>query len=334
MKLRYYVAVRLLLIIPTMLIILSTVFFLMHVLPGDPVRMLYGDKVPEEFVQQVRHQWGLDKPISEQFVNYMIKVASGNLGVSLVYKIDVLDKIKQCYPTTLELAIGGILLSVIVGIPLGIISSINKDGKIDNLIKIITLYLYSNPTFWLALLCQLYLGVMLGILPILGRSPTAILHNITGMPVLDALLALDFRAFTENFRFMILPWFVTAMGLVPRLVRMTRAAMLNVLGEDYITTARAKGLTENIVFFRHALRNAILPIVTIVGTSFAFLMGGTVITEQIFALPGIGRLLFDSLSNRDFEMIQGIVIVFSIIIIFVNTFTDVTYAIADPRVEY
>ena len=120
MKLRYYVVVRLLLIIPTMLIILSTVFFLMHVLPGDPVRMLYGDKVPEEFVQQTRHQWGLDKPISEQFVNYMIQVASGNFGVSLVYKIDVLDKIKQCYPTTLELALGGIFLSIIVGIPFGI----------------------------------------------------------------------------------------------------------------------------------------------------------------------------------------------------------------------
>ena len=335
MKLRYYMTIRLGLIIPTLLIILSAVFVLMHVLPGDPVRMMYGDKVPEEFIIMVRHKWGLDRPIYIQYIDYLKKLLNGNLGVSIIYKIRVLDKIKQVYPTTIELAFGGIFFSLFIGIPLGILSALKRGGTIDNIIRVMTLYIYSNPSFWLALLFQLFFGVLLGVFPISGRSPSySNLYKITGLVILDCLLSLDFRAAAINLRYMILPWITVGIGMIPRLTRISRAAMLNVLGEDYITTARAKGIKEYNVVFRHALRNAILPIITIVGGSFAWLMGGTVITESIFSLPGMGRLLYDGLLGRDFELIQGIVVVYAIVVIIVNTFVDVIYAVADPRVEY
>lgn len=307
----------------------------MHILPGDPVRMMYGDKVPEEFIIEVRHAWGLDKPIYIQFIDYLQKLSKGNLGVSLLYKTTVLAQIKQAYPVSIELAFGGILLSLFCGIPLGIISALKRGGRIDNTIRVITLYIYSNPSFWIALVLQLFFGVYLGMLPISGRSVKySNLYSITGLSILDSLLSLDFRAAAMNIRYMLLPWITIGIGMIPRLTRMSRASMLNVLGEDYISTARAKGLKEITIILRHALRNAILPIITIVGGSFAWLMGGTVITESIFSLPGLGRLLYNGLLGRDFELIQGIVVMYAIIVIVVNTFVDVIYAIADPRVEY
>lgn len=335
MKLRYYVVLRFGMIIPTILILMTTVFFLMHVLPGDPVRIMYGEEYPDAYIEEMRHVLGLDRPIYIQYIDYLNKFLRGDLGDSFLYKVPVIDKVRDVYPTTIELTIGGIILAVFMGIPLGILAALKRGTKIDHTIRILSLYLYSNPGFWLALLLQLFFGVTLGLLPISGRiSPTSTLNRVTGLLVLDSLLAMDFRALIESLRYLILPCFTIGITRVPRLSRISRATMLNVLGEDYITTARAKGLRERVVVYKHGLRNAILPIITMIGGSFAGLLGGTVITEKIFSLPGLGRLLVLALGGRDFEMIQGVVAIYAIVVITMNTIVDVIYAAADPRVKF
>jgi len=322
-------------IIPTMFLLLTSVFFLMHIIPGDPVRLAYGDEMPEEFIQDIRHRMGLDRPIHEQYIEYMKRFIRGDLGISFTYKIPVRYKMLERYPTTLELTLGGIILAVFLGVPLGILAALKKGGAIDHIIRIMSLYLYSNPSFWLALLFQLYLGVVLGIFPISGRfNLIGRVPHVTGIILFDSLLAQDFQVFWGNFRYMFMPWLTIGIVRVPMLSRISRASMLNVFGEDYMTTARAKGLREWLVVYRHGLRNAILPIITSIGGSFTWLLGGTVIIEKIFSLPGMGSLLMDGLMGRDFAMIQGIVGIYAIIVVLTNTFIDVCYAAADPRVKF
>jgi len=335
MKLRYYIFLRILMVIPTVIILLTTVFFLMHIIPGDPVTIMFGDEMPNEFLDEIRHRLGLDRPMYIQYIDYMSRFFRGDLGISYRFKIPVTYKVRDVFPTTIELTIGGILLAILIGIPLGLLASLKKGGIIDHIIRLASLYLYSNPNFWLALLFQLYFGVMLRMLPISGRSPyIGYLPRVTGIMIVDSLLALDFRAFRETIRYMILPWLTVGITRVPYLSRISRAAMLNELGEDYIITARAKGLKKSIIIYKHALRNAILPIITSIGGSFAFLLGGTVIVEKIFSLPGMGSLLMEGLTGRDFNMIQGVVGIYAIIVIVVNTLVDVLYAVADPRVKF
>ena len=322
-------------IIPTLLILLTTVFFLMHVIPGDPVRIMFGEEMPEDAIEEMRHQLGLDRPIYIQYVDYMTKFFRGDLGVSWLFKVPVIHKVKEVYPTTLEIAIGGLILAASMGVPIGILAALKRGTKIDHTIRILTLYLYSNPGFWLALLLQLLFGVLLGLLPISGRSPvTSTLHRVTGLLIIDSIIALDFRAFIENLRYLILPCLTIGITSIPMLSRLSRAAMLNELGEDYIITARAKGLPERVVVYKHALRNATLPIITSLGGTFIGLLGGTVITEKIFSLPGLGRLLLESLTGRDFDMIQGVVGVYAVIVVLLNTIVDLIYASADPRVKF
>lgn len=322
-------------IIPTMFLLLTSVFFLMHIIPGDPVRLAYGDEMPEEFIQDIRHRMGLDRPIHEQYIDYMKRFIRGDLGISFTYKIPVRYKMLERYPTTLELTLGGIILAVLLGVPLGILAALKKGGTIDHIIRIMSLYLYSNPSFWLALLFQLYLGVVLGIFPISGRfNLISRVPHVTGIILFDSLLAQDLQVFWGNFRYMFMPWLTIGIVRVPMLSRISRASMLNVFGEDYMTTARAKGLREWLVVYRHGLRNAILPIITSIGGSFTWLLGGTVIIEKIFSLPGMGSLLMDGLMGRDFAMIQGIVGIYAIIVVLTNTFIDVCYAAADPRVKF
>lgn len=322
-------------IVPTLLILLTTVFLIMHILPGDPVRIMYGDELDEKYMQEIRHKIGLDRPIYVQYIDYMGRFFRGDLGISFMWKVPVIDKVKEVYPTTIELTIGGLSIAILMGIPLGLLAALKKGGTIDHVIRVLSLYLYSNPGFWLALIFQIVFGLWLKLLPISGRSPIASsIPRVTGLLVLDSLLALDFRALIENLRSLVLPCLTIGIVRVPRLSRISRAAMLNVLGEDYITTARAKGLQERIIVYKHGLRNAILPIITVVGGSFAGLLGGTVITEKIFSLPGLGRLLLEALKGRDFLMIQGVVGIYAVVVIIVNTLIDVLYATADPRVKF
>jgi len=335
MKLRYYLSMRLLLAIPTFLLLMTGVFFMMHVLPGDPVTIMFGDRYPTAYIDEIKAAYGLDRPLWDQYVEFLQDLTSFDLGISMVYKVPVIRKVRDVFPTTIEVAIGGLLLAIIMGVPLGVISALKRDTPFDHITRIVTLYLHSTPGFWLALLMQLALGFYLDIVPISGRSPPGFrLTEITGMYVVDSLLTLNFKALRQSVRYLLLPWLTIAITTVPYLSRLSRAAMLNVLGDDYITTARAKGLPDRVITYKHALRNALLPIVTSVGGSFTALLGGTVITEKIFALPGLGGLLMDALTSRDFTMIQGVVAIYAIIVVLMNTIIDIVYAMADPRVKY
>jgi ABC-type dipeptide/oligopeptide/nickel transport system permease component len=335
MKLRYYVILRTLLIVPTVVILLSMVFFMMHIIPGDPVQVLYGEELPEEYLDQVRHELGLDRPMYIQYIDYMSKFFRGDLGISFRYKVPVWTKIVDVYPVTLELTIFALTLSVFMGIPLGILAALKRNTFIDHIIRALSLYLYSNPSFWTALLLQLVFGLWLGILPISGRTPPGFHYQrITGLLTIDSLLNGDISSMIQSLRYLILPSLSIALSSLPMLSRITRASLIDVLGEDYIKTARATGVQESKIVSEHALRNALLPVITSVGFSFTWLLGGSTITEQIFGLPGLGSLLITSLSGRDFTLIQGIIGVYAIVVVSLNTFVDVIYAMADPRVKF
>jgi ABC-type dipeptide/oligopeptide/nickel transport system permease component len=324
-----------LLIIPTVVILLSTVFFLMHIIPGDPVRVMYGEELPEEYLQEVRHSLGLDRPMYIQYIEYMTNFFRGDLGISFIYKIPVIKKIIDVYPVTVELTVFSIILTVIMGVPLGILAALKRDSFFDHFVRGLSLYLYSNPSFWTALLLQLIFGLWLGVLPLNGRTPPNFaVERVTGLLTLDSLLALDFKSFYRALSYLVLPAFSISLGSLPMLSRITRASLLDVLGEDYIKTARATGVSEINIVYKHALRNAILPVITSIGFSFIWLLGGATIIEQIFGLPGLGSLLINSLTGRDFNLVQGIVGIYAIVVVMLNTFVDVVYAMADPRVKF
>lgn len=335
MKLRYYVTYRLVMAIPTIFLLLTSVFFLMQILPGDPIVIMYGEQFPTQYVDQIRHNLGLDRPIYEQYMSYLGNLVRGDLGISLIYKIPVIQKIRQVYPVTLEVAFSGLLFASIIGVPMGIIAAVRRDGIFDQVSRFLMLYIHSNPGFWIALLFQLFFGFFLGWFPISGRSPPSFeLPNITGIHLLDSILLLDYTAFTQTLTYLFLPCLTIAITSIPTLSRLTRAAMLNVLGEDYMVTAKAKGIPERAIIFKHGMRNGLLPVITSIGGTFTWLLGGTVIAEKIFALPGLGSLLMESLLGRDFTMIQGIVAIYAVIVVTMNTLIDIIYALADPRVRY
>jgi len=307
----------------------------MQVLPGDPIVIMYGEQFPTEFVDQIRHNLGLDRPISEQYLSYLGNLVRGDLGISLIYKIPVSQKIRQVYPVTLEVAFAGLLFATLIGVPLGVIAAVRRDGIFDQVSRFLMLYIHSNPSFWIALLFQLFFGLYLGWFPISGRSPPSFdLQNITGIHLLDSILLLDYTAFTQSLKYLFLPCLTIAITSIPTLSRLTRASMLNVLGEDYMVTAKAKGLPERVIIFKHGMRNGLLPVITSIGGTFTWLLGGTVIAEKIFALPGLGSLLMGSLLGRDFTMIQGIVAFYAVIVVIMNTLIDIIYALADPRIKY
>jgi len=321
--------------IPTVVILLSTVFFMMHIIPGDPVRVMYGEELPEEYIQEVRHELGLDRPMYVQYIDYMKNFFRGDLGISFRYKIPVIKKIIDVYPVTLELTVFAMLLSVFMGVPLGILAALKRDSFFDHAVRALSLYLYSNPSFWTALLLQLIFGLWLGVLPISGRTPPSFaVTRVTGLLTLDSLLALDFNSFFKAISYLVLPSLSIALGSLPMLSRITRASLVDVLGEDYIKTARATGVPEIGIVYKHALRNALLPVITSIGFSFTWLLGGSTIIEQIFGLPGLGSLLITSLTGRDFNLIQGIIGVYAIVVVMLNTVVDVVYAMADPRVKF
>lgn len=307
----------------------------MQVLPGDPIVIMYGEQFPTEFVDQIRQNLGLDRPISEQYLSYLGNLVRGDLGVSLIYKIPVSQKIRQVYPVTLEVAFAGLLFATLIGVPLGVIAAVRRDGIFDQVSRFLMLYIHSNPSFWIALLFQLFFGLYLGWFPISGRSPPSFdLQNITGIHLLDSILLLDYTAFTQSLKYLFLPCLTIAITSIPTLSRLTRASMLNVLGEDYMVTAKAKGIPERVIIFKHGMRNGLLPVITSIGGTFTWLLGGTVIAEKIFALPGLGSLLMGSLLGRDFTMIQGIVAFYAVIVVIMNTLIDIIYALADPRIKY
>ncbi|MCL5076211.1 MAG: ABC transporter permease [Chloroflexi bacterium] len=298
---------RLLITIPVLLGVATVVFLVLRVIPGDPAVIMAGDTARYEDIQLIRHKLGLDRPLYVQYLDYLWKASRGDLGFSLQTGRDVSWEILSRLPATLDLALASIALALGIGLPLGVYAAVKRRSWADRSVLLCSVLGISLPSFWVGLMLIIVFSVQLGFLPTGGKDGLAhfILPSIT--------LAL-------------IPLFIIA--------RTMRSSMLEVLQRDYLRTARGKGLPEVLVIGRHALRNALIPVITIVGLNFGAMLSGAVIVETVFAWPGIGRLLIDSVNFRDFPMVQGITLVFATLFIMTNLLVDVAYAVIDPRIRY
>lgn len=301
-----FIAKRLLQIIPVILGVTLVVFLIMQMVPGDPAAVLAGEGASQETIEQYREDLGLNRPIVEQYLSYVGNVFQGDLGNSLKNKQPVLDEILLRLPITMELAFYSILITIVLGLAAGIISAIKPYSIRDVTVTVIALLGISVPSFWLGLLLMYLFSVKLQWLPVAGwDSPSSI----------------------------ILPAITLGVGGAAIVARMTRSSMLDVIGQDYIRTARAKGLKGYVVIYKHALRNALIPVITVVGLQFGSLLGGTVLVESVFAINGLGRMIVDAIRTRDLPMVQGGVLVASLVFVFVNLLVDVMYRAVNKRID-
>jgi peptide/nickel transport system permease protein len=322
-------------IIPVLLGVSIVVFFMVRAIPGDPAQLLLGQQATQEQVQQVRQNMGLDKPVIVQYGIFLADALRGDLGNSIVTGRPVTTELLARFPATLELTAFAMFVAILVGVPVGVISAVKQYSLLDKFTSVLALTGISMPIFWLAMILIVIFFVNLGWLPFPGRLSTGYaVTSITGLVLVDSLLTLNFAAFWDGLKHLILP--AIALGTIPMAVimRMTRSSMLEVMGEDYVRTARAKGVVPWRVIFKHALRNAMLPTVTVIGLQAGLLMGGAVITETIFSWPGVGQIAYDSVNRRDYAMIQGVVLYGATLFVLVNLLVDVLYAVLDPRVRY
>ncbi len=325
---------RLLALLPVLLLVLVIVFALTRLIPGDPAVTLLGPGATSQQIEALRAQLRLNEPALWQFLHYLGGVLSGDLGRSLKSNAPVLSEIAARLPATLELTVLATLLAVMVGVPVGVLSAIRANTVLDHAVRVISLAGVSMPAFLLAVLLQLVFGIWLGWLPISGRTSPYVLDDpITGFAVPDALLWGDYESAWDAALRLVLPVMVLAAFLAATLARFIRNAMLEAMAEDYICTARAKGLPPRSVIFVHGLRNALLPAVTILGLKSAELLGGAILTETVFAWPGIGRYMFEAIRNRDYPVVQGATLVFAAMFMLVSLAVDVLHGVLDPRVR-
>lgn len=308
---RRYILRRLLHFLPVLFGLTIFVFLIIHLIPGDPARIMLGIRATPENIERLRHALGLDKSLIVQYLTFLLNLFRGDLGTSIAYRTGVLGVILQRLPATLMLICLGALISVSFAVPLGVISALRPGGVQDNAIRLTTLFGFTMPSFWVALLMMMFFGIRLGVFPVSGFG----------------------RSFGDRIWHLVLPSIVLGLYLTPVILRPLRASILESLQANFVTTARAKGLKEWEVTFRHALRNALIPSVTIFGVNIGWLLGGTVVIEATFALPGIGMLLIGSIFKRDYPMVQGVTLVFGFLIITINFITDILYSYLDPRIR-
>ncbi len=330
-----YIARRLVQLVPVLLGISVLVFVGMHIVPGDVAQMLAGEKGTAADVQRIRHQLGLDRPLYVQYGAFLLGAVRGDFGISLRTRQPVFWEIMQALPTTVELSCAALLFAVGAGLALGLLAARYPRTLLDAGAMTGVLVGVSMPVFWTGILLLLVFGGLLGWFPLGSMLDEGMrYHRITGMPLLDGLLTGDLAVVASNLRHLVLPAVALGATSMATIARMARSTMLEVLGLDYIRTARAKGLAEPSVVGRHALRNALLPVVTVVGLQLGLLLSGAVLTETIFALPGLGRLAITSVLARDYPVVQGVVIVGAGIFVLANLLVDVLYAYLDPRIRY
>jgi ABC-type dipeptide/oligopeptide/nickel transport system permease component len=302
-----FVGLRLLLSLPALWLILSMVFLLVHIVPGDPVAQMLGEGARAEDLQQLRHALNLDQPVRTQYFHYIAGIFHGDLGQSFRFQQPVLRVIADHYPATLQLSIVALAVCALIGIFGGILAAQKRGTPTDTTVGVLTLFGLSIPNFALGPVLMLVFAVTLGWLPVTGRGGVS--H-------------------------MVLPALTLGAALAAILTRMVRIAVMEELSSDYVRTARAKGLSESAVLFRHAFRNALIPILTIFGLQFGALLAGTIVTETIFSWPGIGRLTVQAINARDYPLLQGCILLIAVTYVFVNLLTDVVYAVVDPRVRF
>ena len=322
-------------VIPVLLGVSILVFSFIHLIPGDPALTMLGERATPEKVAEVRQQLGLDRPIHEQYLIYLGKLLRGDLGTSIVRGDPVLTDLLRRFPATVELATSAIVLALLAGIPIGIISAVWRNSFVDSVSRIWALTGVSMPIFWLGLMLAWFFGVQLRWLPTGFRLDTGTsFEPWTNFVILDAALQGNWAVLRDALRHVILP--AVALATIPLAViaRMTRASMLEVLSQEYIRTAEAKGLSQSAVILRHALRNALLPVLTVVGLQVGHLLAGAILTETIFSWPGIGLWVYESIESRDYAIVQGASLFIAVIFVVVNAVTDLLYAAADPRIKY
>jgi peptide/nickel transport system permease protein len=334
--LRRYIVVRIFLTIPMLLILVTVVFFVLRVIPGDPALAILREGASDEQLASFRAAAGLDVPVHVQYLRFVGGLIRLDFGESMTRHVPVIDEIKNFFPATLELAIFAMLVTATVGIAFGSYAAKHRKKGRDYAIRVSSIILYSIPIFWLGIMFQMVFGAQLGWLPVAGRlsagnTPET---SITGLYTIDAILTADWDLFVDAGRHLILPSITLGLVLAGIFIRLTRANMLDVLEEDYITAGRARGLKERILVYKHGLRNAFIPIVTLLGLQAALLLAGAILTETTFSWPGLGRLVVDRIYDRDFTTLQGSIIFFAIIVASVSLFVDILYGFLDPRIRY
>ena len=308
-----FVALRLVMALPTLWAVLSLVFVLVRIVPGDPALVILGDQATEQALVALRHRMGLDVPLWDQYLQFMGQVLQGDLGQSMVRNRPVWGEVATVLPYTLELTFVGIFLGVVMGLPLGVLAAQHRGGWIDAVARWTSLAGLSFPAFISGILMLLLLAVELPWFPVIGNAP--------------------FANPPAHFRALVLPALNLGFIMVAYVARVTRSGMLASLGEDYIRTARAKGVPARLVVWRHALRNALIPVVTVVGLYFGILIGNSVLTEIVFNRPGLGKLIVGALNDRDYTMLQGLMVIYALVVVAANLATDLAYGAVDPRIR-
>ncbi|WP_026958480.1 MULTISPECIES: ABC transporter permease subunit [Aliagarivorans] len=327
---------KLMLVVPTFIGITLLTFTLIRLIPGDPIEVMAGERgVSPERHAQLRAELGLDQPLLIQYKDYVVNIFHGDLGKSLITKTPVMEEFASLFPATVELATCAALFAVLVGLPAGIIAAVKRGSIFDHSVMTFSLTGYSMPIFWWALLLMLVFSVNLGWTPVSGRlDVTYWIDEVTGFMLIDTLLSGEEGAFASALHHLVLPSIV--LGTIPMAViaRMTRSSMLEVLSEDYIRTARSKGMAPLRVIVVHALRNALIPVITVIGLQVGILLSGAILTETIFAWPGIGKWLIESIARRDYPVVQGGIMMVATIIIVVNLIVDILYGVVNPRIRH
>lgn len=324
------------LLVPTFIGVTLIAFALIHLIPGDPIELLAGERGidPARHAQLMR-EMGFDQPLWQQYLNYIGAALQGDLGRSIKTREPVLTEFFTLFPATIELSLCAMLFAVVIGLPVGILAAIRRGSVFDHTVMGVSLAGYSMPIFWWALLLILVFSVNLGWTPVSGRIAVAyFVEPVTGFMLIDTLLAGDTEAFGSALHHLVLPSIV--LGTIPLAVvaRMTRSSMMEVIREDYIRVARAKGLSQTRVILVHALRNALIPVVTVIGLQIGTLLAGAILTETIFAWPGVGKWLVDSISRRDYPAVQGGILLVAAVVMLVNLLVDMLYGLINPRIRH
>ncbi len=331
-----FVLTRLGLLVPTFIGMTLVAFFLIRLVPGDPIETMAGERgIDAERHARLLKEYGLDQPVFVQYGIYIGRVLQGDLGKSMITQVPVLREFLSLFPATMELAIGAIVFALVLGIPAGIVAAVKRNSAFDHGVMGLSLTGYSMPIFWWGLLLILLFSVQLGWTPVSGRIDVRyFIEPVTGFLTIDALLSGEKGAFRSALSHLVLPVIVLGTQPLAIIARMTRSAMLEVLGEDYIRTARAKGLSSLRVVTVHALRNALVPVVTVIGLQVGVLFTGAILTETIFSWPGVGKWMIEAIARRDYPVLQGGVLLLGLIVMSVNLAVDIAYGIINPRIRH
>lgn len=320
--------------VPVLIGMSFLVFLLMQLAPGDPVTLLLGEDAEPHEIEEVTREWGLDQPIIVQYWQFVSQAVQGNFGESMRYGEPVTQLVAERLPATVELALASLLVAIIIALPIGVYSAIKHNSMWDHSGMTVALIGISLPNFWLGIMLIFFLGGQLNLLPVAGRLTYGVnVAPVTNLMLVDALIAGDLAAFWDAFKHILLPAITLGTSFAAIITRISRSSVLEVIRQDYITTARAKGLSERTVIWKHTLRNALITIITILGLQLGALLSGSVITETVFSWPGIGSLLIQAITTRDYKLAQGVIFFFAMVYFFVNLTVDLLYTWVDPRIR-